>query len=64
MKSKFEWIRKAQRCLRMPSELHRLGYQQLRGMPYFDPQGFRLAIAPNTYFSDNGIVIPVSKLSA
>ena len=37
MKSKFEWVRKAQRCLRM-LELHRLGYQQLRGMSYFNAQ--------------------------
>lgn len=32
MKSKYEWIRKAQRCLRMLSELHRLGFQHLRGI--------------------------------
>lgn len=63
MKSKFEWIRKAQRCLRMLSELHRLGYQQLRGMPYFNVQGFRFAIAPRGYFSDNGIAILADKLS-
>lgn len=31
MKSKYEWISKAQRCLRMLSELHRLGFQHLRG---------------------------------
>ncbi|BEU85286.1 hypothetical protein DAECLI1_35950 [Escherichia coli] len=63
MKSKFEWVRKAQRCLRMLSELHRLGYQQLRGMSYFNAQGFRFAIAPRDYFADNGIAIPTDKLS-
>ncbi|WP_234419507.1 hypothetical protein [Lelliottia sp. WB101] len=63
MKSKYDWIRKAQRCLRMLSELHRLGFQHLRGMPYFNAQGFRFAIAPRHYFSDNGIAIPAAKLS-
>lgn len=63
MKSKFEWIRKAQRCLRVLSELHRFGYQQLRGMPYFNALGFRFAIAPRGYFADNGIAIPARKLS-
>jgi len=63
MKSTFEWIRKAQRSLRMLSELHRLGYQHLRGMPYFNAQGFRFAIAPRDYFADNGIAIPAGKLS-
>lgn len=63
MKSKKEWIRKAQRCLRMLSELHRLGYQHLRGMPYMNPLGFRFAIAPKDYFSENGIAIPSARLS-
>ena len=63
MKSKYDWIRKEQRCLRMLSELHRLGFQHLRGMPYFNAQGFRFAIAPRHYFSDNGIAIPAAKLS-
>lgn len=58
MKSKIEWIRRAQRCLRMLSELHHLGYQQLRGMPYINPLGFRFAIAPKDCFSKNGIAIP------
>lgn len=61
MKSKIDWIRRAQRCLRMLSELHRLGYQGLRGMPYLNPLGFRFAIAPKSYFSErNGAVIPNS----
>ncbi|WP_242637200.1 hypothetical protein [Enterobacter cloacae] len=63
MNSKYDWIRKAQRCLRMLSELHRLGFQHLRGMPYFNAQGFRFAIAPRYYFSDNGIAISAAKLS-
>lgn len=50
MKFKYDWIRKAQRCLRMLSELHRLGYQHLPGMPYFNAQGFRFAIAPRHCF--------------
>lgn len=62
MKSKIEWIRKAQRCLRMLSELHRLGYQNLRGMPYMNPLGFRFAIAPKAVFADNGIAIPAAAL--
>ncbi|MGZ3765952.1 MAG: hypothetical protein ACXVA2_14885 [Mucilaginibacter sp.] len=64
MKSKIDWIRRAQRCLRMLSELHRLGYQGLRGMPYLNPLGFRFAIAPKRYFSErNGAVIPMSQLT-
>lgn len=62
MKSKIEWIRKAQRCLRLLSELHRLGYQNLRGMPYMNPLGFRFAIAPKGCFADNGIAIPAARL--
>jgi hypothetical protein len=38
-------IRKTQRCLQMLSELHRLGYQQQRRMPYLNTLGLRLAIA-------------------
>lgn len=48
----------------MLAELHRLGYQGLRGMPYLNPLGFRLAIAPKRYFSErNGAVIPQSQLT-
>ncbi|WP_301101493.1 hypothetical protein [Propionivibrio sp.] len=64
MKSKIDWIRRAQRAIRMLAELHRLGYQGLRGMPYLNPLGFRLAIAPKRYFSErNGAVIPQSQLT-
>ena len=59
MKSEIDWIRRAQRCLRMLSELHRLGYQNLRGMSYLNPLGYRFAIAPKSLFSErNGAVIP------
>lgn len=64
MKSKIDWIRRAQRCMRMLTELHRLGFQELRGMPYLNPLGFRFAIAPKRYFSErNGAVIPTSLLT-
>lgn len=64
MKSKIDWIRRAQRALRMLSELHRLGYQNLRGMSYLNPLGYRLAIAPKELFSEtNGAVIPASRLT-
>lgn len=62
MQSKIEWIRRAQRCLRMLSELHRLGYQNLRGMPYMNPLGFRFAIASKDCFAENGIAIPATRL--
>ena len=41
----------------MVSELHRLGYQGLRVMPFMNPLGFRLAIAPKFHFSACGGVI-------
>lgn len=63
MKSNIDWIRRAQRVLRMLSELHRLGYQNLRGMSYINPLGYRLAIAPRELFSyNNGAVIPENRL--
>ena len=63
MKSKIDWIRRAQRCFRMLSELHRLGYQNLRGMSYINPLGYRFAIAPKSLFSErNGAVIPASQI--
>lgn len=59
MKSDHAWIRRGQRALRMLSELHRMGYQQLRGMPYLHPLSWRLAVAPKAEFSPrNGAVIP------
>lgn len=51
MKSEIDWVRRAQRVIRMVSELHRLGYQHLRIMPYEHPNAWRLAIAPRDRFS-------------
>lgn len=44
-------IRRGQRLIRMVSELHRLGYQRLRIMPYLHPLAWRLAIGPADVFS-------------
>ena len=44
-------IRRGQRLIRMVSELHRLGYQQLRIMPWFHPLAWRLVIGPASIFS-------------
>lgn len=44
-------VRRGQRVIRMVSELHRLGYQRLRIMPYFYPLAWRLVIAPEDLFS-------------
>lgn len=44
-------VRRGQRLIRMVSELHRLGYQRLRIMPYFHPLAWRLAIGPADIFS-------------
>lgn len=64
MKSKIDWVRRSQRVIRMVSELHRLGYQRLRIMPYVHPNAWRLAVAPAEFFSErNGAYIPVSKLT-
>lgn len=58
MKSKIDWVRRGQRLIRMVSELHRLGYQQLRIMPYMHPLAWRLAIGPRDVFSPkNGAVL-------
>jgi len=44
-------VRRGQRLIRMVSELHRLGYQRLRIMPYEYPLAWRLAIGPRDLFS-------------
>ncbi|MDX2336250.1 hypothetical protein [Brevundimonas vesicularis] len=44
-------IRRGQRLICMVSELHRLGYQRLRIMPFFHPLAWRLAIGPADVFS-------------
>jgi hypothetical protein len=59
MKSNHSWIRRSQRVLRMVSELHRMGYQRLRVMPYEYPLAWRLTVAPISVFSKhNGAFIP------
>jgi len=45
------WARRSQRVIRMVSELHRLGYQRLRIMPYEAPLSWRCEIAPANRFS-------------
>jgi hypothetical protein len=51
MKSNIDWVRRGQRVIRMVSELHRLGFQRLRIMPYVHPLAWRLAVAPRDCFS-------------
>lgn len=45
-------IRRTQRVIRMVSELHRMGYQRLRMMPYIYPLAWRVAVGPADLFSD------------
>lgn len=64
MKSKIDWVRRSQRVIRMVAELHRLGYQRLRIMPYLHPNAWRLAVAPAEFFSKvNGAFIPLNRLT-
>ena len=51
MKSNIDLVRWGQRVIRMVSELHRMGFQHLRIMPYKHPMAWRLAVAPREYFS-------------
>lgn len=44
-------VRRGQRLIRMVSELHRMGYQRLRIMPYEYPVAWRLMIGPVDGFS-------------
>lgn len=44
-------VRRGQRLIRMVSELHRLGFQRLRIMPYEAEQGCRLLFGPVDGFS-------------
>lgn len=50
-KSGIQWVRCVHRVLRTVSELHRMGYQRLRVMPYDAPVGYRVWIAPAQAFS-------------
>jgi len=45
-------VRRTQRVIRMVSDLHRLGYQRLRIMPYIYPLAWRVAIGPAVHFSE------------
>jgi hypothetical protein len=59
VKSSHSWIRRSQRVIRMVSELHRLGYQRLRIMPYEYPLAWRLTVSSAATFSkQNGAFIP------
>ena len=51
MKASTPWIRQSQRVIRMVSEVHRTGFQQLRIMPYEYPLAYRVAIGPKSMFS-------------
>lgn len=53
MKSNIDWVRRGQRVIRMVSELHRMGYQNLRIMPYEHPNAWRLAVAPKNCFTES-----------
>jgi hypothetical protein len=50
VKSSLSFVRRSQRLLRAVSELHRLGYQRLRVMPYEYPLAWRCVIAPADRF--------------
>jgi hypothetical protein len=51
MENSSSWIRRSNRLIRMVSELHRMGYQLLRIMPYEYPLAWRMSIAPKDVFS-------------
>jgi len=60
MKSNIDWVRRGQRMIRMVSELHRMGYQRMRIMPYAHSLAWRAAVAPADGFSrQNGAVLPL-----
>jgi len=50
-KSELAHIRRSQRVTRMVSELHRMGFQRLRFMPYMYPIAYRIQIASISYFA-------------
>ena len=50
-KSEHAHIRRAHRVIRMVSELHRMGFQRLRFMPYMYPIAYRIQIASISYFA-------------
>jgi hypothetical protein len=50
-KSELAHIRRGQRVIRMVSELHRMGFQRLRFMPYEYPIAYRIQIASISCFA-------------
>jgi hypothetical protein len=55
MRSPDPQVRRCQRIIRMVSELHRMGYQRTRFMPYEYPIAFRIYVGPALRFSsENG----------
>lgn len=55
MKSDLNFVRRSQHVLRMVSELHRMGYQRLRAMPFEYPLAYRVFIGPASVFHpENG----------
>jgi hypothetical protein len=55
MRSPDPQVRRCQRIIRMVSELHRLGYQRARFMPYEYPIAFRIHVGAASRFSvENG----------
>ena len=62
MRSQEPWIRQSQRVIRMVGELHRMGFQKLRIMPFEYPLAYRVYVGPVAIFSrKNGanIVEPI-----
>jgi hypothetical protein len=51
MNSHEPWIRRSQRVFRMVSELHRMGLQKLRLMPFEYPLAYRVYVGPAAIFS-------------
>src|SRR5262245_25732233 len=55
MRSPDPQVRRCQRIIRLVSELHRMGYQRTRFMPYEYPIAFRIFVGPALKFSsENG----------
>jgi hypothetical protein len=55
MRSALSQVRRCQRVIRMVSELHRMGYQRARFMPYEYPIAFRIYVGPASKFcEENG----------
>jgi hypothetical protein len=58
VKSNYPLVRRAHRVLRLVSDLHRKGFQNLRVMPYVHPLAYRIAIAPaECFLPENGIAL-------